>query len=267
MQTRSKSKKRQSKGGNTKFVFHEYGVSFSAKFANRYRPIIYSNKCESGPPKAVYYRIVTNHETKDSCIQYFYYWERQNCLDFMASHRYDYEPLFIYIRKNDSHPSRIVNAGAGTEARCPFHKNEIRPRTGVRQTIGSFFDVTLSPKEYFPWGKDGTVRYQGCSHEYPLAGNKDLQFDRMRPRFGIRACSNVFSGAKGHLVGEIFDPDLKELTDSVLEEWYYNHYNEEDDMPFGHDIANPFSYPYVKYHHPGKAEVLRHKRIWRKAHQ
>ena len=255
----SESRKGQSKDGNTKFVFHDYEVSYSREFANRYKPIIYSNKCESGPPEAAYYRIVTNEETKDLCIQYFYYWEHQNCLDFMASHRYDYEPLFIYIRKNDSFPSRIVNAGKGTEARCPFHKNEIRPRTGVRQTIGSFFDVTLSPQDCFPWGKDGTVRYRGCSQEYPLAGNKDLQFEDMHPRFGIRACSNVFSGAEEHLVGEKFNPDLKELTDTVLEEWYYNHYIDDDDMPFGHDIANPFSYPYIKYFHPTKEEVLRQR--------
>ena len=81
----------------------------------------------------------------------------------------------------------------------------------------------------------------------------------MHPLFGIRACSNVFSGAEEHLVGEIFNPALKELTDTVLEEWYYNHYIDEDDMPFGHDIANPFSYPYIKYYHPTKEEVLRQR--------
>jgi hypothetical protein len=24
-------------------------------------------------------------------------------------------------------------------------------------------------------------------------------------------------------------------------------YNDRDDMPFGHDVADPFSYPYIKY--------------------
>jgi hypothetical protein len=244
---------------NTNFVFQGYGISFSNEMAKRYKPIVYSHKCESGPPKAVYYRIVTDNETKGSCIQYFYYWEHQNCLDFMASHRYDYEPIYIYVRNYDSFLSRIVNGGKGIEARCRFHKNEIRPRNGVRQRIGSFFEVTLSPQEYFPWGKDGTVRYRGCSQTYPLMGDKDLQFEHTNPRFGICECSNVFSGSKEHLVGDIFDPPLEELTDTVLEEWYYNHYNEGDDMPFGHDIADPFSYPYIKYHHPSKAEVLKHR--------
>jgi hypothetical protein len=259
-----KTSTNNSNGENTKFVFQDYRISFSDEFATRYKPIVYSYKCESGPPKAVYYRIVTNNETKDSCIEYFYYWAHQNCIDFVASHRYDYEPIFIYLRNNDdSFPSRIVNGGEGSEPRCRFHKNEIRPRTGVRQIIGSFFEVSLSPQDYYPWGKDGTVKYRGCSQIYPLIGNKDLQFEDIHPRFGIRQCSNVFSGAEEHLVGDIFDPPLKELTDTILEEWYYNHYNEEDDMPFGHDIADPFSYPYIKYHHPSKAEVLRHKKTWK----
>lgn len=249
---------------NDKFVFRDYKISFSHEIASRYEPIIYSDKCESGPPKALYYRIITNNETKGLCIQYFFYWEHQNCLSFMASHNYDYEPIFIYLRKNESFPLRIVNGGKGIEARCRFHKNEIRPRTGIRQRIGDFFETTLSPEDYFPWGKDGTVKYRGCSQIYPLAGNKDLKFEKLRPRFGICECSNVFSGAEEHLAGDIFDPPLKELTDTILEEWYYNHYNNKDDMPFGHDIADPFSYPYIKYYRPSKAEVLRHKKMWRK---
>ena len=69
-----------------------------------------------------------------------------------------------------------------------------------------------------------------------------MQFEECIHVLAFVRCSNVFSGAKEHLVGDILTP-LKELTDTVLEEWYYNHYNEEDDMPFGHDIADPFSYP------------------------
>jgi hypothetical protein len=26
-----------------------------------------------------------------------------------------------------------------------------------------------------------------------------------------------------------------------------SHYNNKDDMPFGHDVADPFSHPYIKY--------------------
>ena len=75
-----------------------------------------------------------------------------------------------------------------------------------------------------------------------------MQFEQQHSLFGIRACSNVFSGARYDLEGKKFDPPLKQLTDEVLKEWYFKHYNEEDDMPFGHDVADPFSYPYIKYH-------------------
>jgi hypothetical protein len=52
------------------------------------------------------------------------------------------------------------------------------------------------------------------------------------------------------LQGEIFDPPIKRLTNRVLRKWYFNHYNHEDGMPFGHDISDPFTYPYIKYHSP-----------------
>ena len=51
---------------------------------------------------------------------------------------------------------------------------------------------------------------------YPLSGGRDLQFEQEHPLFGIRACSNVFSGAGYDLQGERFDPQLKRLTDPVL---------------------------------------------------
>jgi hypothetical protein len=74
-----------------------------------------------------------------------------------------------------------------------------------------------------------------------------LQFEKQHSLFGIRACSNVYSGAPYDLQGKRFDPPLKQLTDEVLKEWYFNHYKKDDDMPFGHDVADPFSYPYIKY--------------------
>ena len=105
----------------------------------------------------------------------------------------------------------------------------------------------MSPKEYYPFGKDGNVVYEGCSQKYPLEGN-DLQFDGLRPLFGIRACSNIFSGAGHDLQGEKFNPPLKRFTDRVLKQWYFKHYNDDDDMPFGRDVADPFTSPYIKYH-------------------
>jgi hypothetical protein len=65
----------------------------------------------------------------------------------------------------------------------------------------------------------------------------------------------VFSGAKNHLRGEIFYLHLEKLTDDLLEKWYFQHYGNRNDSPFGHDIADPFSVPHIKYHRPTQLEV------------
>lgn len=96
---------------------------------------------------------------------------------------------------------------------------------------------------------------------YPLRTGADLQFEEIyRPLFGIRACSNVFSGAQGDLRGHRFNPALKQLTDRVLSKWYFHHHKNVDDMPFGHDIADPFTSPYIKFHKPSREEIEESKR-------
>ena len=57
----------------------------------------------------------------------FFFWRYQQY--HMASHRYDYEPIFVYLKDKDTKPHLIVNGGLGG-ASCSFHKNEVRPRTG-----------------------------------------------------------------------------------------------------------------------------------------
>ena len=229
----------------SKYALPKYAVFFSDKLAQRYKPTIYAHECLSGPPEAAYYRIVANKQTNELCIQYFYYWVYQHCIG--SSHRYDYEPVFLYLKAEGHDPYLIVNGGFGGPD-CNFHKIEIRPKGGRRDRFAAHFEVKMSPKEFYPFGKDGNVIYKGCSHQYPLKGGRDLQFNNLHPLFGIRACSNVFSGADYDLQGLKFNPLLKRLSDKILTQWYFNHYNREDDMPFGHDVADPFTHPYIKYH-------------------
>lgn len=40
------------------FVLPIYKTFFSDQLAQQYRPLLYSHECLSGPPKALYYRIV-----------------------------------------------------------------------------------------------------------------------------------------------------------------------------------------------------------------
>ena len=228
----------------SEFVLPRYDVYFSSRLAEEYRPIVYSFLGNSGDPEGLYYRIVARKRLQEACIQYFFYWRYQNCS--ITSHKYDYEPIFLYLKPNLIRPDKIVNGGLGGPS-CLFHKNEVRPREGRRSIITSRYNATLSPKPYYPFGKNGKVKIHGCYKKYPLKRNKDLKFQGLHPMFGITSCSNVFSGAKETLKGKRLRPRLKELTDKVLKTWYFNHYHHRNDMPFGHDIANPFTLPYIKY--------------------
>lgn len=232
------------------YVLPDYEVYFDDKIANKYKPIVYSHECLSGAPEGLYYRIVKKIKKEEFCIQYFFYWLYQKC---MVPHRYDYEPVFVYI-KNEEPPHLIVNGGLGS-MECSFHKNEIRPLDGIRSTDVTTFSEKMSPKPYYPFGKKGEVICKGCIKIYPLDGD-DLQFEERHPLFGIRACSNVFSGAGYTFHGHRFNPALKKLTDNVLKKWYFDHYHKIDDMPFGHDVSDPFSYPYIKYSCP-KDQLVR----------
>lgn len=48
--------------------------------------------------------------------------------------------------------------------------------------------------------------------------------------------------------GERLDLILRPLSDATVEEWHEHFGNNEE--PFGHDISDPFSYPYIKYFDP-----------------
>ena len=247
---------------STKYALEGYKVFFSTKLARQYEPIVYAGDSISGDPAAVYYRILQNYNN-EFCIQYFYYWEYQNCPP--ASHYYDYEPIFIYLTFDDPKPYLIVNGGFALGYGCNFHKNEVRPRKGKRDRDTQQVTTNLSPYPFYPFGKDGNLKYHGCVKTYPLDSGEDLRFEgnSNRPLFGIRACSNVFSGAQDDLHGHKFNPSLKRLTDKVLSKWYFNHYKRTNDMPFGHDIANPFSRPYIKFHKPSREEVERLRKLSR----
>jgi hypothetical protein len=230
---------------NSKYLLPECKLFFSDRLADKYKPVVYNFLCQSGSPMALYYRIVAKDQRRDLCIQYFFYWDYQNCMG--ASHRYDYEPIFVYLKNDSSSPQMIVNGGF-SGPQCGFHINEIRPVKGERNHSPMSFSEKMCPEPYYPFGKGGNVNCEGCATYYPLDGD-DLTSEDTHPLFGIIACSNVFSGGKFSLRWERFNPPLKRLDDSTLDKWYFHHHdNREEDMPFGHDIANPFSYPYIKYH-------------------
>jgi hypothetical protein len=60
------------------------------------------------------------------------------------------------------------------------------------------------------------------------------------------SCFNASSSAEKDLFDPILPVPLKSLTDDVLNEWYPKHNNKFNEEPFGHDVSNPFDFPYIK---------------------
>ncbi len=228
---------------DSQYVIRNYTVYFSSKLADLYKPILYPYLFDDAP-LALYYRIVGNN-LGEYCIEYFYYWKDQNCTLPLLSHKYDYEAIFVYLTENGPNPDKIVNGGLGGPE-CLFHKNETRPRQGHRDELEHHVATQLSEFPYYPFANKGSRDIEVCVKNYPLDGN-DLEFEGTHPKFGIRECSHVYSGARDFLEGQPFSTTLRELDDNVLHEWYYDHYSTSDEMPFGHDIADPFTAPYIKY--------------------
>jgi hypothetical protein len=248
MAQKSLVKKDKLKLFESKYTLPKYQTCFDDNLAKKYLPVIYENGCLSGPPSGVYYRIVASQKTGHYCIQYYYYWKKQYCL---STHKHDYEPIFIYIDEKSDLPYCVVNNGFSKDWRTKFHKLEIRPRHGKRSLNLQSRKTTITKSPFYPFGGNGTKKHTVWYKKYPLKGGKDLKFlYNRRPKFGIHNCSNVFSGAASALTKRRFDPPIRRLTDKVLEKWYFNNYKKLDDMPFGHDVASTFSFPFANYSDP-----------------
>lgn len=233
---------------SSKYMLTNYNIYFSEKIANLYKPILYPNVFNDAP-EGLYYRIVGNN-LGDYCIQFFYYWKVQNCTLPIMSHVYDYEAIFVYLKESDAKPNKIVNGGLGGPE-CEFHKNEIRIRQGKSEEIEHHITGQLSEAPYYPFADKDSREITICVKNYSLYG-EDLQFENMHPKFAIAECSHVYSGASELLQGKPFDPPLRELDDEILDEWYFEHFKAQNEMPFGHDVADPFTEPYIKYRNARK---------------
>ncbi|MFB5601213.1 MAG: hypothetical protein ACE5SW_13415 [Nitrososphaeraceae archaeon] len=243
----------------SRYLFDSLKLYYSDDFANMYRPIIYSGLeyiHENDPtinPEGMYYRIVSDQLKGEYCIQYFIYWLEQNCTEFLniSNHRYDYEPIYVYIKPPNLIPVGVVNAGKSQilSFRCRFHKTEIRRVEYTnRDRVEYPYLFTSSPEPFFPFGGQNGRVGRNCIKTYPLAGS--IYLDQLRPLFGINSCFHSFSGSESSLIGKPFNIPLRKLTDEILTTWFFNHYKNEDEEPFGHDVSNPFRFPFIQYIDP-----------------
>lgn len=221
------------------------------QLANLYQPIIYGSEYSLPPPEGIYYRIMYNSLNQEFCIQYYVYWFDQNCMGIipLADHKYDYEPILIFLKPPSLFPVGVVNAGYSKYLgiHCRFHKTEIRRMEfNERDQHETNFNYFTSRSPYYPFGGPKGRASKTCVKRYPLSGS--LYFEETRPLFSLISCSHVFSGAEASIRGERLDLILRPLSDATVEEWY-GHFG-KDEEPFGHDISDPFSYPYIKYFDP-----------------
>ena len=240
---------------------------FSDKMASFYQPVIYkgnqtfdlADHNERGSatyPEGIYYRIVYNRSDDAYCILYYVYWLVQNCSGLLriSNHIYDYEPIFVFVKPPSPIPYGIVNSGQSkasglSEFQCRFHKTEVRMREYTeRDAEEKPFPFKTSSSPYYPFGGEFGAGGQNCVKKYPISGS--IYFDNYNPLFGLDSCFHAFSGAEGALKGERFNVALKRLDDSTLKEWFFDHHKLADEEPFGHDVSNPFDFPFIKYVDP-----------------
>lgn len=244
----------------SEYVLPNLQVYFSDLMAEAYQPIIYSanqfydpdNRCVQ--PEGMYYRIVYDDLKNEYCIQYYVYWLEQECTGILgiSNHKYDYEPIFVYIQPSEALPIGIINSGESKVLglnQCRFHKTEIRRKEySVRDDVEKPYSFTTSASPYYPFGGSNGIEGRNCNKRYPIAGS--IYFSGNSPMFAIASCFHAFSGAESLLKGERINILLKKLDDNTLTEWFKNHYRKQDEEPFGHDVSNPFEFPFIKYVDP-----------------
>lgn len=232
-------------------------VFFSDSLAEVYKPIIYSGDQSydheniSVQPEGMYYRIIFNPSLDEYCIQYYVYWLDQDCTSIIgiSNHKYDYEPIYVYVKPSEVLPVGIINSGESKVLglnQCRLHKTEIRRKEySTRDDVESPCSFKTSPGPYYPFGGSSGIEGRNCSKKYPIAGS--IYFSDCRPLFGIASCFHPFSGAENLLKGEQISVSLKRLDEDTLSNWYNEHRKSGDEEPFGHDVSNPFEFPFIKY--------------------
>lgn len=235
----------------SRFSLPGLDVYFCDEMTKLYQPIIYGGKYSIPPPEGMYYRVLYNNLVQEYCIVYYLYWLDQNCLGIMpiADHKYDYEPILIFLKPPNLFPVGVVNAGYSKYLgiSCRFHKTEIRRiEYRERDEHERNFRYLTSPSPYYPYGRTRGKSCKTCIKKYPLPGS--IYFEETRPLFALAACSHVFSGSEVSIIGDRLKVDLMRLTDAITEEWYGH--SGIDEEPFDHDISDPFSFPHIRYYDP-----------------
>lgn len=234
---------------SSKYLTNRLRLSFCDNLALEYAPIVYGGRFGEPKADALYYRLLSDMGLNEICLQYYMYWPEQICTGgAFASHRYDYEPIFLFLRPPGEHCYKAVNGGFSSRMDCRFHKTEIHMTGASRDDMETPHRCRTSPAPFYPFGGEQGQEIVSCVKQYPLEAS--VYFLDHHPVFGLRQCSHVFSGDAEFFSEPKIDVPLRRLADGVLDEWYFRHYEARDEEPFGHDVSNVFEYPHVKYFDP-----------------
>lgn len=152
------------------------------------------------------------------------------------THEYDFEPIFLYLR--DLRLIKAVISGRGDVDAMP-HRNDIFADQNSYSQGESFFVTSEEP--IYPNG------LQKASTSFKEFSLEELVIDESKPSFAIIACYHAFTARRDYYDENVFvnriEPPLRSLSDEVLDEWYKKKH-------FGHDVADPFGFPYLKFAKP-----------------
>ncbi len=227
---------------------------FSAdQIAHLYEPLLYldllwADKC----PDAVYYRVIKGKDYSypggfDAyLIQYVVYWGDQNCFPF--SHKYDYEPIFIWVKNIEEKPYRVAYDHMGQIYDNHVHQihrtyNCIYPLDGHYENPSG---THTNDKAYYPYGKT-PYKTPGWNDLYLLDLSTSLNNNwyKNHVKLGIANCYHTFdTDISGFPCGYYL---LLPLTDEYLIAAYLLKGGEA----FKYDISDPFKGVFWEdhYHH------------------
>jgi hypothetical protein len=216
------------------------GTSKSAKLiAEYYRPRLYLGPLSDQCPDEVYYRVIKGIDiwakSDAYLIQYFAYWDVQ----IAPYHKYDYEPIFIYVRNIGEKPYRV--AYDRCDAFGPHkgkHIHEIHrtyscidPENGLHDK-----ETHTNDKAYYPYGKR---HYSAKVNLSDISTSLKDNWAGNQVKLGIANLWHTFDTD----ISDIECPycELEPLTDAVLITAYREQLTEEGNVEaFKYDISDPF---------------------------
>jgi hypothetical protein len=164
------------------------------------------------------------------------------------THDYDFEPVFIFV--TDSRINKIVISGKGDVEARPHVTTIFKLWKGASFNEG-FCEYKSNPRNY-PNENEQKI-FQSIGKDFFLEKGvtvKDV-CKGVHPHLAILTCYHAFTADDKYNGMNLFTPEKKidlepqPLKDDIIENWFKTGH-------FGHDVSDPFKFPYIKFFSPSK---------------